>query len=111
MELSGLGHFSLGIMSSMFKGILPHKRVVSTDEFTMVTPPLGDVNGKENHPAQHRKANTKGRKQDMLKGKGQPSAPAPANPNEEAVGEDFDKLMVRRKTGGASGHVADARAG
>ncbi|KAL1703593.1 armadillo-type protein [Schizophyllum commune] len=80
-------------MSSMFKGILPHKRVVSTDEFTMVTPPLGDVNGKENHPAQHRKANTKGRKQDMLKGKGQPSAPAPTNPNDEAVGEDFDKLM------------------
>jgi hypothetical protein len=33
----------------MFRGILPSKRI-SSSEFTMITP-LGDANGKENHPA------------------------------------------------------------
>ncbi|TRM64293.1 armadillo-type protein [Schizophyllum amplum] len=77
----------------MFKGILPHKRVASTD-FTMVTPPLGDasnVNGKENQPGQSSKtkqpADKKNKKSEMLRGRG---APPVAQDDDTA---DFDKLL------------------
>lgn len=76
----------------MFKSILPGKRLPADDEFTMVTPGPGVLNGKENQRAGTGTA--KSTRQPMFSDKyrGKKNAGAIAQPAE--MNNQFDRLLV-----------------